>query len=39
MTSEQAVAHGIKTTAGTITAAAIIMVAVFAEFATQSGSR
>src|ERR1700754_2105922 len=37
MSSEKAVAHGIKTTAGTITSAAIIMVAVFAEFATQSG--
>jgi RND superfamily putative drug exporter len=37
MTSEQAVSHGIKGTAGTITAAAIIMVVVFAEFATQSG--
>ncbi|HEY6886220.1 MAG TPA: MMPL family transporter [Solirubrobacter sp.] len=36
MSSEKAVAHGIKTTAGTITAAAIIMVAVFAEFATSS---
>jgi uncharacterized membrane protein YdfJ with MMPL/SSD domain len=36
MSSEQAVAHGIKTTAGTITSAAIIMVVVFAEFATQS---
>ena len=37
MSSADAVAHGIKTTAGTITSAAIIMVAVFAEFATQSG--
>jgi RND superfamily putative drug exporter len=37
MSSSDAVAHGIKTTAGTITSAAIIMVAVFAEFATQSG--
>ncbi len=37
MSSEKAVAHGIKTTAGTITSAAIIMVVVFAEFATQSG--
>ncbi len=36
MDSSAAVAHGIKTTAGTITAAAIIMVVVFAEFATQS---
>jgi RND superfamily putative drug exporter len=37
MTSADAVSHGIKTTAGTITAAAIIMVAVFGEFALQSG--
>ena len=37
MSSEKAVSHGIKSTAGTITAAAIIMVVVFAEFATQSG--
>ena len=37
MGTEKAVAHGIKSTAGTITAAAIIMVVVFAEFATQSG--
>jgi RND superfamily putative drug exporter len=37
MSSEKAVAHGIKSTAGTITAAAIIMVVVFAEFATQTG--
>jgi RND superfamily putative drug exporter len=37
MSSADAVSHGIKTTAGTITSAAIIMVAVFAEFATQSG--
>ena len=37
MSTEKAVAHGIKTTAGTITSAAIIMVVVFAEFATQSG--
>ncbi|WP_028063678.1 MMPL family transporter [Solirubrobacter soli] len=36
MTTEKAVAHGIKSTAGTITAAAIIMVVVFADFATQS---
>ena len=36
MSTENAVAHGIKTTAGTITSAAIIMVVVFAEFATQS---
>ncbi|MBE2319903.1 MMPL family transporter [Solirubrobacter sp. CPCC 204708] len=37
MSSSDAVAHGIKTTAGTITSAALIMVGVFAEFATQSG--
>jgi RND superfamily putative drug exporter len=37
MGTEKAVADGIKSTAGTITAAAIIMVVVFAEFATQSG--
>jgi len=37
MSSADAVSHGIKTTAGTITAAAIIMVAVFGEFALQSG--
>src|SRR4051794_12109952 len=37
MTSAEAVSHGIKSTAGTITAAAIIMVAVFGEFALQSG--
>jgi RND superfamily putative drug exporter len=36
MDSTKAVSHGIKSTAGTITAAAIIMVVVFAEFATQS---
>jgi RND superfamily putative drug exporter len=32
MDSEQAVAHGIKTTAGVITSAAIVMVAVFSVF-------
>lgn len=37
MSTADAVSHGIKTTAGTVTSAAIIMVAVFAEFATQSG--
>ncbi len=36
MSSENAIAAGLKSTAGTITAAAIIMVAVFAEFATSS---
>jgi uncharacterized membrane protein YdfJ with MMPL/SSD domain len=34
--SEEAVAHGIKTTAGTVTSAAVVMVAVFAIFATLS---
>jgi len=37
MSSSEAVSHGLKTTAGTITSAAIIMVAVFGEFALQSG--
>ena len=36
MTTEQAVEHGIKTTASVVTAAAIVMVAVFAIFATLS---
>jgi uncharacterized membrane protein YdfJ with MMPL/SSD domain len=34
MTTEDAVSHGIKATAATVTSAAIIMVAVFATFAT-----
>jgi uncharacterized membrane protein YdfJ with MMPL/SSD domain len=34
--NEEAVAHGIKTTAGVVTAAAVIMVAVFGVFATLS---
>ena len=34
MTTEEAVAHGIKTTAGVVTSAAIVMVGVFAIFAT-----
>jgi uncharacterized membrane protein YdfJ with MMPL/SSD domain len=34
--TEDAVAHGIRTTAGTVTSAAIVMVAVFAIFATLS---
>jgi len=34
--TEAAVAHGIKTTAGTVTSAAVVMVAVFAIFATLS---
>ncbi|HEX5619806.1 MAG TPA: MMPL family transporter [Solirubrobacteraceae bacterium] len=37
MSTEKAVAHGIKTTAGTVTAAAMVMVLVFAAFATESG--
>jgi RND superfamily putative drug exporter len=37
MRTEDAVAHGIKTTAGTVTSAAIVMVVVFAAFATESG--
>jgi RND superfamily putative drug exporter len=36
MSTEQAVRHGISTTAGTVTSAAIIMVAVFGIFATLS---
>ena len=34
MSTEDAVAHGIKTTAGVVTSAAIVMVGVFAIFAT-----
>ena len=34
MKSEDAVAHGIKTTAGVVTSAAIVMVGVFSIFAT-----
>ena len=34
MSTEDAVAHGIKTTAGTVTSAAIVMVGVFSIFAT-----
>jgi uncharacterized membrane protein YdfJ with MMPL/SSD domain len=34
MSTEDAVAYGIKTTAGTVTSAAIVMVGVFAIFAT-----
>jgi uncharacterized membrane protein YdfJ with MMPL/SSD domain len=37
MSTEKAVAHGIKTTAGTVTAAALVMVLVFGVFATESG--
>ena len=36
MTTEAAVAHGIKTTAGVVTSAAIVMVAVFSVFGTLS---
>ena len=36
MSTEDAVAHGVKVTAGTVTSAAIVMVAVFAIFATLS---
>jgi uncharacterized membrane protein YdfJ with MMPL/SSD domain len=36
MKTEEAVAHGIRATAGTVTSAAIVMVAVFAIFATLS---
>jgi RND superfamily putative drug exporter len=36
MTTEDAVAHGIKTTAGVVTSAAIVMVAVFSMFALSS---
>jgi uncharacterized membrane protein YdfJ with MMPL/SSD domain len=36
MKTEDAVAHGIRTTAGTVTSAAIVMVAVFGIFATLS---
>jgi uncharacterized membrane protein YdfJ with MMPL/SSD domain len=34
MKTEDAVAHGIKSTAGVVTSAAVVMVAVFAIFAT-----
>ena len=37
MTTEQAVKHGIEATAGVVTSAAIVMVGVFAIFATLSG--
>ena len=36
MSTEQAISHGIKTTAGVVTSAAIVMVGVFAIFATLS---
>jgi uncharacterized membrane protein YdfJ with MMPL/SSD domain len=36
MTTEQAVSHGIKTTAGVVTSAAVVMVGVFSIFATLS---
>ena len=34
MSTDDAVAHGIKSTAGVVTSAAVVMVAVFAIFAT-----
>jgi len=34
MTTDQAISHGIKTTAGVVTSAALVMVCVFAVFAT-----
>jgi RND superfamily putative drug exporter len=36
MSTDQAIAHGIKTTAGVVTSAALVMVCVFAVFATLS---
>jgi uncharacterized membrane protein YdfJ with MMPL/SSD domain len=36
MSTEDAVAHGIKSTAGVVTSAAVVMVAVFSMFATSS---
>ncbi len=36
MPTDQAVSHGIKTTAGVVTSAAVVMVAVFGTFATLS---
>ena len=36
MSTDEAVSHGIKTTAGVITSAAVVMIAVFAIFATLS---
>ena len=36
MSTEDAVAHGIRTTAGVVTSAAVVMVAVFSIFATLS---
>jgi uncharacterized membrane protein YdfJ with MMPL/SSD domain len=36
MSTEQAITHGIKTTAGVVTSAAVVMVCVFAVFATLS---
>ena len=36
MASDEAVAHGIKTTAGVVTSAAVVMISVFAIFATLS---
>ena len=39
MTTDEAVAHGIKATAGVVTSAAVVMVAVFAIFATPEHDR
>ena len=39
MSTEDAVAHGIKSTAGVVTSAAVVMVAVFAIFATLGAAR
>ena len=36
MSTDEAVAHGIKTTAGVVTSAAVVMIAVFLVFATLS---
>jgi uncharacterized membrane protein YdfJ with MMPL/SSD domain len=36
MPTDEAVAHGIKTTAGVVTSAAVVMISVFAIFATLS---
>ncbi len=36
MSTDEAISHGIKTTAGVVTSAALVMVGVFAIFATLS---
>ena len=38
MSTKDAVAHGIKSTAGVVTSAAVVMVAVFSVFATLGSS-